>query len=153
MAAASEALADSIRASAEESRVIAEARERKTLRTRLMLVAPAVLIIGAVGVMPLSIIALYSMMVPAEYAGVVWEFSPEAYINLFLERDIFEETLGFSDAHVTIYSRSVLLAFFTTVLTLLFGFPTAYFIATRPREQRNLWLFLITLPFWTNLLK
>ena len=24
--------------------------------------------------------------------------------------------------------------------------------ASKPREQRNLWLFLITLPFWTNLL-
>ena len=152
MAAASEALADTIRASAEESRAMAAARDKKTLHRRLMLVAPAVLIIGGVGVLPLTIIALYSMMVPAEYAGVVWKFSPEAYINLFLERDIFEGTLAISDAHVTIYTRSVLLAFFTTILTLLFGFPTAYFIATRPREQRNLWLFLITLPFWTNLL-
>ncbi|TIX69592.1 MAG: ABC transporter permease, partial [Mesorhizobium sp.] len=34
----------------------------------------------------------------------------------------------------------------------LFGFPTAYFIATRPARQRNVWLFLITIPFWTNLL-
>jgi spermidine/putrescine transport system permease protein len=40
----------------------------------------------------------------------------------------------------------------TTVLTLLFGFPTAYFIATRPRGTREIWLFLITIPFWTNLL-
>ncbi len=30
--------------------------------------------------------------------------------------------------------------------------PTAYFIATRPENQRNAWLFLITIPFWTNLL-
>jgi spermidine/putrescine transport system permease protein len=32
------------------------------------------------------------------------------------------------------------------------GFPTAYFIATRPPETRSLWLFLVTIPFWTNLL-
>jgi spermidine/putrescine transport system permease protein len=32
------------------------------------------------------------------------------------------------------------------------GFPTAWFIATRPAKQRALWLFLITIPFWTNLL-
>ena len=25
-------------------------------------------------------------------------------------------------------------------------------MATRPPQQRNFWVFLITLPFWTNLL-
>ena len=25
-------------------------------------------------------------------------------------------------------------------------------MATRPREQRNLWVFLITVPYWVNLL-
>jgi spermidine/putrescine transport system permease protein len=40
----------------------------------------------------------------------------------------------------------------TTVLTLVFGFPTAYFIATRSERTRDIWLFLITIPFWTNLL-
>ena len=34
----------------------------------------------------------------------------------------------------------------------MLGFPTAYFIATRPVETRNIWLFLVTIPFWTNLL-
>ena len=32
------------------------------------------------------------------------------------------------------------------------GFPTAYFIATRPERSRDVWLFFITIPFWTNLL-
>ena len=91
-------------------------------------------------------------MEPAEYAGVVLKFSVEAWVGLFFERDIFDETLGLSDAHLTIYTRSIVQALLTTVLTLLFGFPTAYFIATRPERERNLWLFLITLPFWTNLL-
>jgi spermidine/putrescine transport system permease protein len=40
----------------------------------------------------------------------------------------------------------------TTLITILLGFPTAWFIATRPKSQRALWLFLITIPFWTNLL-
>jgi len=46
----------------------------------------------------------------------------------------------------------VKLSLTTTVLTLIFGFPTAYFIATRSERYRDLWLFLITIPFWTNLL-
>jgi spermidine/putrescine transport system permease protein len=40
----------------------------------------------------------------------------------------------------------------TTVICAVLGFPTAWFIATRPPEQREIWLFLITIPFWTNLL-
>jgi len=35
---------------------------------------------------------------------------------------------------------------------LALGFPTAYFMATRSEKTRDLWLFLITIPFWTNLL-
>jgi spermidine/putrescine transport system permease protein len=35
---------------------------------------------------------------------------------------------------------------------LAIGFPTAYFIATRPSTQKNFWLFMISLPFWSNLL-
>ena len=34
----------------------------------------------------------------------------------------------------------------------MLGFPTAYFMATRPPAQRNFWVFLITMPFWSNLL-
>ena len=41
----------------------------------------------------------------------------------------------------------------TTVFTSVVGFPTAWFIATAPRsEAATCWLFLITIPFWTNLL-
>ncbi len=130
----------------------AQSAERRAVRTRWLLVSPAVVIIGCVGILPLSIILLYSLLEPAEYAGVVWTFSPEAWMGLVLERDIFDDTLGLSSAHLTIYTRSILQALFTTVLTLIFGFPTAYFIATRPAKERNIWLFLVTIPFWTNLL-
>ena len=37
-------------------------------------------------------------------------------------------------------------------LTIRWVFPTAYFIATRPRKQRDLWMLLVIIPFWTNLL-
>jgi spermidine/putrescine transport system permease protein len=69
-----------------------------------------------------------------------------------MQRDIFDETIAIADAHVAIFWRSVKLSIMTTGLTLILGFPTAYFIATRPERRRDLWLFLITIPFWTNLL-
>ena len=38
------------------------------------------------------------------------------------------------------------------MLCLLIGFPTAYFIATRLAKSRAIWLFLVTIPYWVNLL-
>ena len=128
------------------------AEEKKALKLKWLLVTPALVIIGGVGILPLSIILVYSLMEPAEYAGIVWKFSFDAYVSLFLERDIFDGTLSISDAHLSIYTRSIVQALLTTGASLILGFPTAYFIATRPPETRNIWLFLITLPFWTNLL-
>lgn len=126
--------------------------ERKTRRLRWILLTPALAIICGVGIMPLSIILVYSFMSPGPYAGISWEPTFDAWISLVLERDIFDDTLQLNDAHISILYRSLWLALLTTVLTLIFGFPLAYFIATRPARQRNLWLFMISLPFWSNLL-
>ena len=57
-----------------------------------------------------------------------------------------------ADAHLTIFWRSVKLALITTIFAFLVGFPTAWFIATRSARMRTALLFLITIPFWTNLL-
>jgi len=46
----------------------------------------------------------------------------------------------------------VWLSIVTTALSFALGLPTAWFIATRPPATRGLWLFLVTIPFWTNLL-
>ena len=95
---------------------------------------------------------IYSFLAPGPYGDVKWQFSTDAWVSVLFERDIFDDTLSIADAHLTIFLRSVKLALGTTLLTLLFGFPTAYFIATRPERMREIWLFLITIPFWTNLL-
>ena len=101
---------------------------------------------------PLFIVAVYSFLTPGDYGGVIWKFSVEAWFNVFAERDIFDDTLSFADAHLAIFWRSLRLAALTTVFAFLLGFPTAYFIATRPKQQRNFWMLLIMVPFWTNLL-
>ena len=82
----------------------------------------------------------------------MWKFSPDAYVNFLFQRDIFSDTLQFSPAYLLIYLRSFLFAVATTAICLLLGFPTAYFMATRPPSQRNSWVLLITIPFWSNLL-
>jgi len=83
---------------------------------------------------------------------VIWDLSFKAWFQVLFEKDIFDGTVSLADAHLTIFWRSVRLSLLTTLLTFTFGLPTAWFIATRPLKQRALWLFLITIPFWTNLL-
>ena len=117
-----------------------------------ILLTPALLILLVAAFGPLFIVLIYSFLTPGDYGGIVWTFSTEAWFNVFAERDIFDDTIGFADAHLTIFWRSVRLAALTTLFAFIFGFPTAYFIATRPKHQRNLWMLLIMVPFWTNLL-
>lgn len=135
------------RASTLESRM----RARRTRRNWL-LATPALVLLVLAASGPLLIVLAYSFLEPGDYSGVVWKFSTDGWFQVILHRDIFDDTVGFADAHLSILWRSVSLSLATTVFALLIGFPTAYFIATRPPSQRAGWLFLITIPFWTNLL-
>jgi len=126
--------------------------QRRSTRRSWLLSTPALLVLAFAASGPLLIVLVYSFLTSGEYGGVIWDFSTDAWFNVVFLRDIFDGTLGLADAHLRILWRSVKLSFFTTATTLAIGFPTAYFIATRPRTTRNIWLFLITIPFWTNLL-
>lgn len=121
-------------------------------RAGWLLSAPALLLLafGATG--PLLVVVLYAFLEPGEYSGVVWRFSTEAWFQVLFERDIFDDTVSLADAHLAILWRSVRLSILTTLIAFAFGLPMAWFIATRPPRQRPLWLFLVTIPFWTNLL-
>ncbi len=129
-----------------------EAEKSRDIRKRWLLSLPALLIILLASTGPLLIVLVYSFLTPGPYGDVQWLPSLEGWIGVVMEKDIFDGTFSLADAHVSIFMRSVMLSLATTVLTLLVGFPTAYFIATRPEKTRELWLFLITIPFWTNLL-
>jgi spermidine/putrescine transport system permease protein len=130
----------------------AAAVERRAVIKRWLLSTPALVVIIGCGLMPLLIIFAYSWTKPAEYAGVIWKFQPDAWINVLFQEDLFSDALSPNWAYYQIYLRSILIALQTTVLALIIGFPTAYFIATREERSRNAWLFLITIPFWSNLL-
>ena len=132
---------------------IIRAAERRDVRNRWWLSAPALLIIFFAAIGPLAVVVLYSFMVKGDYGDVkYWQFSGEGWFNVLFERGLFDDTIGLADAHLSILWRSVKISAVTTVVTLILGFPTAYFIATRDAHRRDFWLFLITIPFWTNLL-
>lgn len=130
-----------------------EQRSRKQqVKTNILLCTPALIVLFLAASGPLLVMLFYSFLEPGDYGGVIYQPSTEGWFRVFFHRDIFDDALGFADAHLSIFWRSIRLSFLTTVTALVLGFPTAYFIATRPARNRNFWLFLVTIPFWTNLL-
>ena len=131
---------------------LATLQEKQDTRRHRLLALPAIVIMVILGLIPLMIVVAYSFLKSGEYGGVVPQFSLEAYVSLLFQRDMFDDTLTFSSAYLEIYIRTAIFGVVTTLICVLVGFPTAYFMATRPADKRNLWVLLLTIPFWSNLL-
>lgn len=153
MAATAQHAAEALPRTETASESTAERTARKLdTRRNILLSTPALVVLALAAAGPLFIMLFYSFLTAGDYGGVKYTASMEAWFKVFFYRDIFDETVTLADAHLSIFWRSIKLSFLTTALAFALGFPTAYFIATRPRHTRNLWLFLVTIPFWTNLL-
>jgi spermidine/putrescine transport system permease protein len=96
---------------------------------------------------------IYSFLTKEFRGGVIWEPSLGAYDQFFFDRGLFgDEPPKLEWTYILIFWRSIWQAGLATLLSLLIGFPAAYYIATRPAHTRALWVFLITIPYWVNLL-
>jgi spermidine/putrescine transport system permease protein len=90
-------------------------------------------------VCPLAIMAVFSFSRREGFSGIVYDFNLENYEDLIdpLYGEVFTRTLG--------------LAGFGTVATLIIGFPLAYYLA-RWAKHKTLLLLLVVVPFWTSIL-
>ena len=117
------------------------------------LLLPSWLVIGFFLLLPMILMLLYSFLTKEFRGGVIWDFSLSAYDQFIFDRGLFgDEAPSIEWTYITIFLRSIIQALFATSFCLLIGFPTAWFVATRPLSTRSLWLFLITIPYWVNLL-
>ena len=120
---------------------------------RHWLLLPSWITLGIFVLLPVFIMLIYSFLTKEFRGGVVWEFSMAAYDQFFFDRGLFgDEPARIEWTYISIFWRSVWQAGAATLLSLLIGFPTAYFIATQPEKSRPIWVFLITIPYWVNLL-
>ncbi|SMY07530.1 ABC transporter permease [Flavimaricola marinus] len=120
---------------------------------RNYLLAPSWLVIGIFLLVPVLLMLVYSFLTKEFRGGVIWEFSLAAYDQFLFDRGLFgDDPPKIEWAYITIFARSIVQATGATILCLLIGFPTAYYIATRPTKTRAVWLFLVTIPYWVNLL-
>ena len=123
----------------------------KDARTWLLL--PAWVTLSILVLAPVFMMLIYSFLTKEFRGGVIWEFSLAAYDQFFFDRGLFgDEPPRIEWTYIVIFWRSIWQAGAATILSLVIGFPTAYFIATRPEHMRPIWVFLITIPYWVNLL-
>lgn len=87
-------------------------------------------------VLPLAIIVTYSFLKKGIHGGVEWQFTMDAY------RQMFNPSYG------KLFVRTLWVTFVATVLTIVIALPCGYAMA-RSKHQTFL-LFLIIIPFWTN---
>jgi len=102
-----------------------------------LLSAPSLIWLTLFFSIPYLIVIIYSLLVPDIYE-VKFQFSLAAY------RDIL------SGIYFKPFLLSFRLAFLTTLLCLVLGYPAAYLIAKSTERWKNILLVLIIIPFWTN---
>jgi spermidine/putrescine transport system permease protein len=107
----------------------------------LALISPtaiyAILLLAA----PLATIILYSFITDGSLK-VIWDFNLGNYVETWTNR-----------VYRSIMFRSLAVSISVTIVTVLLAYPVAYFVSFHVSPSKKaLWLFLITIPFWTSYL-
>lgn len=115
-------------------------QSRREIVRLLILIAPSLLWLVTFFLAPLLLVFAISFGERGTYGGVVWDLNLDNYVRFF------------DPLYLRIFGRTLFIAFTTTVICLLIGYPAAYFIATRKPSRRNSLIVLLMVPFWTNFL-
>ncbi|WP_400162086.1 ABC transporter permease [Brevibacillus sp. TJ4] len=99
---------------------------------------------------PVLVWMLLLFVLPMLLVFAVSFFSRSTFGGIVLPLTLENYTRFFDPLYFKIIWISCVLAFFTTILCLLLGYPFAYIIARSPLKYRNILLLLIIVPFWTN---
>lgn len=91
-------------------------------------------------VLPMVLIAMYSITQHGN-SIISFSFTLEHYKKFFTDSDF-----------LLVLGRSIMIAFKTTVICLLLGYPAAYFIAGRSERIQSILIMAITIPTWINML-
>ena len=115
-----------------------------------LLLAPVTLFLGVFFLLPLGIIAVFSLLSPGLYGGVEWTFYHWNYGRIFGWADGIIEL--YEPIYLQILLRSLSFAALTVMLTLILCYPVAFWVSRLPDRWRLVFMFLITLPFFSSLI-
>ncbi|CUH98514.1 ABC transporter permease [Leisingera aquaemixtae] len=98
---------------------------------------------------------LYSLLMLAAPLVMVLTFSfwSQNYLELdtTLTLDNYREAWS-KPIYSTLIFRSLKISLIVTLVTVVLAFPIAYYLSFHVKQRKALWLFLITVPFWTSYL-
>ena len=108
-------------------------------RTGLKLISPTAIYVILLLAVPLATVLIYSVM-----TGGRGNVSLPLTINNYTE-------LASKSVYAYILFKSLMVALSVTFITVVLAYPVAYFVSFHIKpERKSLWLFLITIPFWTS---
>ena len=108
---------------------------------------------GLILISPTFTYAFLMLAVPI-VAVIALSFWTQDYLDLNREFTLANYEKAWSERiYQVLMMRSVKVAMMVTLSTVLLAFPVAYFISFFvPKRHKPLWIFLITIPFWTSYL-
>ena len=107
----------------------------------LTLVSPPLIYALLMLAAPLGAIVVYSFLTDGELE-ILWQPTLANYAEIFSD-----------PLYRLVLLRSLMVSAIVTLVTVLLAFPVAYYVSFHVRpERKSLWLFLITIPFWTSYL-
>ncbi len=108
-------------------------------RAGLKLISPTAIYVILLLAVPLATVLLYSILTGGR-GTVGLPLTGENYAELWSK-----PVYGY------IMLKSLLVALTVTFITVLLAYPVAYFVSFHVKpDKKSLWLFLITIPFWTS---
>jgi spermidine/putrescine transport system permease protein len=110
-------------------------------RAGLKLISPTAIYVILLLAVPLATVLIYSVLTGGR-----------GTTSLPLTLDNYGEVLFHpKGVYLYIMLKSLLVAIAVTLITVLLAYPVAYFVSFHVKpEQKSIWLFLITIPFWTS---
>lgn len=105
-----------------------------------LLLAPAMGWLAFFFIVPMLIVVAVSFASRTPYGQVIFEWSLESYQRLL------------EPLYLRIFANTLWVSFLTTFLTIIMGYPLAYYIVQLPKKWQQPGLILVMVPFWINFL-
>lgn len=106
---------------------------------------PALLMVG-----PVTLVLVLLVAIPLIYVVVMSFCSIDQYYNVQMQFTLDNYKRLVSANYLKIYAQSIMIAFVTTLLCILIGYPFSYIIARTHSKRKKLFYMLVIIPFWTN---
>ncbi|MDF2473678.1 MAG: Binding-protein-dependent transport system inner rane component [Anaerocolumna sp.] len=112
-------------------------KKRRNTIPLLTTVSPVAIWLILLVAAPLLYVFFLSFMATDGYKVVI-QFNLDNYKNLL------------NPTYIEIYVNSFIIAFFTTLICILLGYPFAYIMANSTKKSKTIMMIMLMVPFWTN---